>query len=146
MREHEMQSSLSDAATRVGAAESPEGALHHNGLDVPDVPGFADTSRGYVKPASISPVVRVYFWDDRWPRLSPYFEHNEYRIFVEADPYKTLVERFPDEVPLYELGYLWCTCYSTACVNGEGGHHHMSMLTPITPERFRAAKAKGWNL
>jgi len=107
--------------------------------------GRPATSMGFVEPGSISPVVREYFCEDRWPRLSPYFEHKEYRIFVEAHPYVALIDRYPDEMPIYEQGYLWCTCYSTSCVNGERGHHHMSMLTPITTERFRAAQARAWH-
>jgi hypothetical protein len=101
---------------------------------------------GYVDPLWISPVVRQFFPYSRWPRLSPYFEHTEYRIFVEARPYADVVERFADEVRPYERGQLWCMCYSTGCVKGEEGHHHMSVLRPISPERFRAAQAAGWDL
>jgi hypothetical protein len=101
---------------------------------------------GYVDPLWISPVVRQFFPYSRSPRLSPYFEHKEYRIFVEARPYAEVLARFPDEERLYERGQLWCMCYSTGCVEGEEGHHHMSMLIPISPERFRAAQAAGWDL
>ena len=101
---------------------------------------------GYVDPLWISPVVRQFFPYSRTPRLSPYFEHKEYRIFVEARPYAEVLARFPDEERLYERGQLWCMCYSTGCVEGEEGHHHMSMLIPISPERFRAARAAGWDL
>lgn len=143
MREHGTQRSLSEAATPASTAGSPEWTLDHTGLGAQ---GRPDSSMGYVDPASISPVVREYFWDDGWPRLSPYFERKDYHIFVEAAPYEALIESFPDEVPIYEEGYLWCTCYSTDCLDGESGHHHMSVLTPITPERFRVAQARGWHL
>ena len=91
-------------------------------------------------------MVRDYFPPELFPRLSPYFEHTEYVIFVEARPYAELVRRFPDEAAVYQAGNIWGMCYSTACVNGEEGHHHLSMLLPISPERFRAAQAAGWDL
>lgn len=108
--------------------------------------GQPEQPMGYVDPQWISPVVREYFPYNRWRRLSPYFEHIEYRIFVEARPYAELIERFPDEDRMYEAGNLWCMSYSTSCVKGEEGHHHMSVLRPITPERFQAAQAAGWGL
>jgi hypothetical protein len=101
---------------------------------------------GYVDPQWISPVIREYFPYNRWRRLSPYFEHTEYRIFVEARAYDALIRRFPDEDRMYEAGNLWGMSYSTSCVEGEEGHHHMSVLRPITPERFHAARAVGWDL
>lgn len=109
-------------------------------LDQPERP------MGYVDPQWISPVIREYFPYNRWRRLSPYFEHTEYAIFVEARPYADLVERFPDEDRMYQAGNLWGMSYSTSCVRGEEGHHHMSVLRPITPERFEAARAAGWDL
>lgn len=100
----------------------------------------------WVDPNWISPVVRRFFPYALFPRLSPYFEHAEYVIFVEARPYADLVERFPDEEPMYEAGNIWGMCYSAACLKGEEGHHHLSMLVPISPERWRRAQAAGWDL
>jgi hypothetical protein len=37
-------------------------------------------------------------------------------------------------------------CFSTNCRKGEEGHHHLSMLRPISPERFAEAQAAGWDL
>ena len=99
---------------------------------------------GYVSPGWISPVVREYFPYHRWPRLSPYFEHREYSVFVAAQPYEELATD-PTEAKLYERGLIWAKCYSTSCVLGEHGHHSLASLWPITPERFRAAEAVGWN-
>jgi hypothetical protein len=101
---------------------------------------------GWVDDDWISPAVREYFPHELFPRLSPYFEHTEHAIFVEARPYAELVRRFPDEAPLYEIGNIWGMCYSAACVKGEEGHHHLGMLLPISPERFRAAQAARWDL
>src|SRR5688500_13172468 len=80
--------------------------------------GQPERPMGYVDPQWISPVIREYFPYNRWRRLSPYFEHTEYRIFVEARPYADLIERFPDEERMYEAGNLWGMSFSTSCVRG----------------------------
>lgn len=101
---------------------------------------------GYVEPDWISPVTRQFVHPGVYPRLSPYFEHREYLIFVEARPWKDIVSVAPAELRLYEAGNIWGMCYSANCRKGEEGHHHLSMLRPISPERFAEAQAAGWDL
>lgn len=114
--------------------------LRRSILDIDEEP------QGYVEPILISPFIRRAFPASTWPRLSPYFEHRIYMIFVEARPFPILVGRFPDEFEAYKAGQLFCMCYGPSCHEGEEGHHHVSALRPISPERFAAARAAGWDL
>lgn len=124
------------------------GRARPNAVLSPRGPGAAAATelRGYVGPEEISPFVRQWFPETHWPYLSPYFEHRLYRIFVEVRPYAELIRRYPDELNVYRIGQVYCTCYGSACVDGEAGHHHLSQLIPIWPERFAAARAAGWEL
>jgi hypothetical protein len=91
----------------------------------------------------ISPVVRDWFPGEVWGPLSPYFERTDCQVFVEAQRYPDLVERFPDEAPLYEQGYVWTISYGPNCIAGERGHHHLSVLRAMSPQRFHAARTAG---
>lgn len=106
----------------------------------------AEPLLGYVAHDWVSPVAGAYYSFEDWPRLSPYFERTDYGIFVEVRPYEEVVARYPDEEDIYEQGFVWGMSFSPACVEGEGGHHHLDSLVPITPERFAAARAAGWDL
>ncbi len=108
--------------------------------------GRPERPMGYVDPDWISPVARQFLHPGLYPRLSPYFEHREYLIFVEARPWEEIVAVAPAERGFYERGSIWGMCYSTNCRKGEEGHHHLSMLRPISPERFAEAQAAGWDL
>ena len=99
---------------------------------------------GYVDPEWISPVARQFLHPGLYPRLSPYFEHREYAIYVEARPCAEIIAVAPAEQASYEAGNIWGMCYSRSCVKGEEGHHHLSQLRPISPQRFEAARAAGW--
>lgn len=101
---------------------------------------------GYVDPIWISPVVRRYFPYHPYRQLSPYFEHKDYLIFVEARPYAEVVARCPEEERQYEAGLIWAMSYSRQCIKGEEGHHSLDRLMPISPEHFRDAQACGWDL
>lgn len=100
---------------------------------------------GYVDPEWISPVARQFLRPGLYPRLSPYFEHREYVIYVEARPCAEIIAVAPAEAELYERGNIWAMCYSRNCVKGEEGHHHLSQLRPISPEEFERARAAGWD-
>ncbi len=100
---------------------------------------------GYVDPEWISPVARQYLHPGMYPRLSPYFEHREYAIWVEARPSAEIIAAAPAERRLYDAGNIWGMCYSAACVKGEEGHHHLSQLRPISPEEFERVRAARWS-
>jgi len=109
-------------------------------LDGPEQP------MGYVEPEWISPVARQFLDPDLYPHLSPYFEHRECVIYVEARPCAEIIAEAAAEEGPYERGYIWGMCYSRDCVKGEEGHHHLSQLRPISPEDFERARAARWDL
>ncbi len=123
------------AAPLVEQVEEPEPIRV---LDRPERP------MGYVDAEWISPVARQYLHPGLYPRLSPYFEHREYAIYVEARPCAEIIAVAPAEQASYEAGNIWGMCYSRSCVKGEEGHHHLSQLRPISAERFEAARAAAW--
>lgn len=42
-------------------------------------------------------------------------------------------------------GLIFGRWFSTNCVNGEWGHHHISDLTDITADNFESARQRNWD-